>query len=186
MSSSTKPDERERLLGFYLGLLTEDAGRCSNETNKILQCHVRFAYLMAQRIDDASNSHYNLKYNESETSRLASDISASADSLSTFVTKMKDNLNSFVSVLEELQVTVKREPSLAEQILGWVKSLFKAIARILATVCPPISALLHHSAAPKVQKSAVVVSTLGQAAAIFCAGDSGALLEHILSLQAQE
>jgi hypothetical protein len=133
MSSSTRQDERERLglLRFYLGLLKEDAGRCSNETNAILQCHVRFASLMAQRIDDASKSQYNLKYDDSETMRLANDISEAADSLSTYVTKMKDNLNSFVSVLEEIQVTVKKEPSLAEQILGWLKYLFKAIARSL-------------------------------------------------------
>jgi hypothetical protein len=188
MSSSTaKPDERERLLRFYLGLLKEDAGRCSNEANAILQCHVRFASLMAQRIDDASKSRHKLKYDHSETTRVASDISASADSLSTYVIKMKDNLNSFVSVLEEVQVTVNRDRSPAGQIVGWLKSLFNTIARILAIVCPPISALLRHSAEPDVQRSAVVVSTLGQAAAIFCAVDSGAFLEHItVPLQGQK
>ncbi|KAF8497559.1 hypothetical protein F5888DRAFT_297945 [Russula emetica] len=172
MSNSKKPDERERLLRFYTGLLKENAGRCSNETNAILQCHVRFASLMAQRIDDASVSQYNLKYDDSETTRLAKDISEAADSLSTYVAKMKENLNSFVSVLEEIQVTVKKEPSLAEQILGWLKYLFKAIARILATVCPPISALLPHSAEPKVQKLAPAVSALGKAAGEFCTADS--------------
>jgi primosomal protein N'' len=115
---------------------------CSNAANKILQRHVRFASLMAQRIDDASKSQYNLKYDYSETTRLANDISEASRSLSIYVTDMKDNLDKFVSVLEEVQVTVKKEPSLAERILGWLKYLFKAIARILATVCPPISALL--------------------------------------------
>jgi hypothetical protein len=180
MSNSKKPDERERLLRFYLGLLKEDAGWCSNATNAILQCHVQFASLMAQRIDDASKSQYNLKYDESETTRLANDISEASRSLSIYVTKMKDNLNSLVSVLEKVQVTVKKERSLAERILRWLKSLFKSIARIFATFCPPISAFLLHSAEPKAQKTASAVSTLGKAAATFCAADSGAFLEHII------
>jgi hypothetical protein len=66
-----------------------------------------------------------------------------------------------------------------------LKYLFKAITRILATVCPPISALLFHSDDPKVQQSAIVVSTLGQAAAIFCVVDSSAFLEHIVPREAQ-
>lgn len=176
--SPKKPDEREELLRFYLGLLKEDAKKCSNATNAILQCHVQFAFLMAQRIDDASES-YNLKYDNSETTRLASDISDTADLLSTNVSRMKDNLNSFVSDLEEVQVIVKKEPSLGEQILGWLKSLSKAIARILATLCPPISTILLHSADSKVKMSACAVSTLGKAAATFCTPDPGALLEHI-------
>jgi hypothetical protein len=142
---------------------------------------------MVRRIDDASKSQCNLKYDDSETTRLANDISEAADSLSIYVTKMKDDLKSFVSVLEEVQVAVKKEPSLVEKILGWLKYLFKAIARILATVCPPISALLLHSAEPKVQKSAYAVSTLGEAAATFCAADPGAFLGHIiLPLQGQK
>ncbi|KAF8497558.1 hypothetical protein F5888DRAFT_297648 [Russula emetica] len=166
-SGSEKPDERERLLRFHLGLLKEDAGWCSNATNVILQYHVRFASLMAQRIEDASNSQYNFTYDDSETTRLANDIREAADSLSIYVTEMKSDLDSFVSFLEEVQVTMEMEPSLAEKILGWLKYLFKAIARILASVCPPISALLLHSAEPKVQKSAFFVSTLGEAAATF-------------------
>jgi hypothetical protein len=100
---------------------------------------------------------------------------------------MNDNLNTFVSVLEEVQVTVKEEPSLAEKILGWLKYLFKAIARILATVCPLISALLLQSTEPKAQKSVFAVSTLGEAAATFCTADPGAFLEHItVPLQGQK
>jgi hypothetical protein len=135
---------------------------------------------MAQWIDDASESQYNLRYDGSETTRIANDISEASRSLSINVTDMMNNLDSFVSVLKEAQVAVKKELSLAEQILGWLKYLFKAITRILATVCPPISALLFHSDDPKVQQSAIVVSTLGQAAAIFCVVDSGAFLEHII------
>jgi hypothetical protein len=179
MSSSKKPDERERPLRFYLGLLKEEAGLCSNATNEILKCHVQFASLMAQRIDDASKSQYKLKYDGSETTRLANDIREASRSLSIHVTKMKDNLNSFVSALEKIQVTVKKQRSLVERILGWLKSLFKAIARIFATFCDPISALLLHSAEPKLQESASAASTLRKAAATFFAADSGAFLEHI-------
>jgi hypothetical protein len=135
---------------------------------------------MAQRIDDASKSQYSLKYDDSETTRLANDISEASRSLSIHVTKMKDNLNKFVSVLEKVQVTVKKEPSLVERILGWLKSLFKVIARIIATFCTPISVFLLHSAEPKLQKTAIAVSTLGKAAASFCAADSGAFLAHII------
>jgi hypothetical protein len=178
MSDTEKPDERERLLRFYLGLLKEEAGWCSNATNEILQCHVRFASLMAQRIDDASKSQYNLTYDDSETTRLAKDISEASRSLSINVSKMMCNLGSFVSVLEEAQVTVKKEPSLVERILGWLKYLFKVIARILATVCPPIPALLP-SAKPKAQKSGPPASTLREAAAKFCTADPGVFLVHI-------
>jgi hypothetical protein len=180
MTGSKKPDEREESLRSCLGRLKEHAGLCSNATNEILQYHVQFADLMAQRIDDASESQNNLRYDDEETTRLANDISASADELSTYVTKMIDNLNSFVSILEDVQVTAKEEPSLAEKILGWLKYLFKVIARILATVCPLISALLLQSTELKVQKTAVAVSTLGEAAATFCTADPGAFLEHIV------
>jgi len=170
-SSSKKPDDREQELRFYLRLLREDAGWCSNATNEILKVHVQFASLMAQRIDDASESQYRLKYEE-KTMSLANDISEASRSLSIYVTKMKDNLNSLVSTLERIQVTVKEERSLVERILGWLESLFKAIARILVIFCPPISAHLFHSAEPKVQKAAFVVSTLGVAATTFCAAYS--------------
>ena len=171
--SSTRPDERERLLRYYLGLLKKHAEICSNAANEILQCHVRFASLMAQRIDDASESQYNLRYNE-ETTRLANDISDAADLLSTYVTKMQENLNSFVSTLEEVQTTMKKEPSRVERILRWLKSLFKVVARIIAIVCPPVSALLPQS------KARNAVSALGEAAREFCRADPGAFLEHII------
>ncbi len=167
MSESKKPDEREQVLRFYLGLLKKEAGWCLNETNKILRCHVRFASLMAQRIDDASKSQYNLKYDDSETTRLAKGINEASRSLSINVSKMVDDLSSFVSALEEVQVTLKKEPSLVERILGWLKHLFNVIARILATVCPPISALLP-SAEPKEEKSGHSASILREAAAKFC------------------
>lgn len=144
--------------------------------------------MIAQRIDDASKSQYKLKYDDPETTRLASDIREASRSLSINVSKMKDNLDSFVSVLEKIQVTVKRqkERSLAERILGWLKSLFKAITRIFATLFSPISGFLLYSADPRVRESAFAASTLRKAAATFSAADSGAFFKHIIILLCQD
>jgi hypothetical protein len=57
---------------------------------------------MAQRIDDMSGPQHNFEYDDSETTRLANDIRRASRSLSIHVTKMKDNLGSFVSVLEKV------------------------------------------------------------------------------------
>jgi hypothetical protein len=147
---------------------------------------------MAERIDDASKPQSTLKYDNSETTRLASKIRASAESLSEYVTKMKDDLNSFVSDLEEVQVMLKKEPSVPvpakkeswlEWILGLLKSLFNAIVRFLrlATACIPIPTFLH-SAEPRRRP----FSALKQGAAKFCTATSGAFLERIiLPLQEQ-
>ena len=168
---------------MYLWLLKEHAGRCSNEANKILQYHVQFASLMAQRMDNASKSQYTLKYDDSETTRLANDISDAADSLSTYVAKMKDNLDAFVSVLQDVQVTVKKEPSLKEWIMGWLKYLYQATTRILATVCPSIFTV---ASSPEPNKQ-IPVSTLQQGAATFCTAKPGAFSEHInFPLQGQK
>jgi methyl-accepting chemotaxis protein len=174
-----KRDRREQQLRSYIGHLKENTLLCSNTTNEILRYHVQFASLMAQCIDDASKSQYNLKYGDLETTELAKKINKASDSLAINVTEMKDNLDLFVSALEEVQSAVKNEQSLAEQILRWLKSLFKAISSILATVCPPISDL-HPSAEPKRQNSEFLVTTLREAAIKFCTADPGAFLEHII------
>ena len=182
MSSPEKPDEREKLLRFYLGVLKGDAGRCSNEANKILQHHVRFASLMAQRIDDASESQCNLRYDDSETARLANDISKAADLLSADVTKTKHTLDKFVSVLEEVKATVEKEPSpgkepsLLKRFLRLLKNLFQAIARFLASVVSWVRGK------PRGEKweGGIPPSTLEEAAATLCTGDPGTFLEHII------
>lgn len=135
-ASSKKPDGQEQELRLYIVLLKENARRFSNATNKILRYHVQFASLMAQRIDDVPKSQYNLIYDNSETTRIANYIREASDSLSTYVTQIKENLKLFVSVLEEVHVTMKKEPSWAEWILGWLKYLFKSIAMIFATIYP--------------------------------------------------
>jgi hypothetical protein len=138
---------------------------CSNTANEILQFHAQFASLMARRIDDASNSQCILKYDGSETKRLARDISKASRSLSTNVTMMKGSLDSLVSTLEGVQVALKKGRSQEQQSLRSLKSLFKAIA-ILTTVSPHISAL-PPSAEPRRQKSIFPDSTLKEAAVKF-------------------
>jgi hypothetical protein len=150
----------------------------STATDAILQYHVLFASLMARRIDDASEFQYNMKCDDSETTRLAKNISDASRSLSITVASMKDGVDLFVSALQNVQVAMKHERSLAERILRWLKSLFKVIASTLDTVCLPISAV-PLPAEPKRQKSAILVSTLREAAAKICTADPGAFSEHI-------
>jgi hypothetical protein len=169
MNDSKKPDEREQTLRVYLGRLKDQARSCSNTTDEILQHHVLFASLMAQRIDDASKSPYNLKYDGPETTKLAKDINKASRSLSTNVTQMMYDLNLFVSTLEKLQVAAKTERSLAEHTLRWLKSLLKAVAG----TCPPVSPLSPSAPFP--------ISALREAATKFCTVDSGALLAYIQS-----
>jgi hypothetical protein len=175
MSSSENPG---KLPSFDLERLKENSELCSVATNEILRCHVRFAFLMAERIDDASKPQSSLNYDNSETTKLAIKIRTSADSLSEYVTKMKDDLDSFVSDLEEVQFTLKKElsaqvtakkESWPAKILRLLKSLFKAIARLLrlATSCIPI---FRPSAEPERRP----VSALEEGAAKFCTADSGA------------
>jgi hypothetical protein len=164
---------------------------CSKKTDDILQYHVQFASLMAQRIDDASKSHNNLKYDGPETMKLANDIAEASSWLSIYVTEMTHDLDSFVSALEEIQAKVKvtKERSLAERILRWLKSLFKAIAVVIATISPMISNTLCTFPLPVTLGCAVAVTALGKAASLFCEKDPdpGALLENIvLPLQEQK
>ena len=143
----------------------------------ILQCHVHFSYLMAQRMDDMSNSQcMGLNYDDSETTRLANDISQASRELSLYVTRMNDNLISFVSTLEKIQET-RKEQKLVEWILEWLKSLFKALARIFVTFGPVITPFLH-SIAPNASWVEPAASTFYVAARTFCIATSGAFLEH--------
>ena len=134
---------------------------------------------MARRIDDASKSQYSLKYGGSETTKVAKDINRASRLLSTNVTQMTNVLNLFVSALEDVQVAMKTERSLAEHILRWQESLFKTIGDIFATVCPSIFPL-PPSTEPKRQKCAFPVSALREAAPKFCTPVPGAFLEQII------
>ena len=134
---------------------------------------------MARRIDNASKSQNNLKYDDSETTTIAIKIKTASRSLMIFVSRIEGNLKSFVSALEEVQVAVK-EQSLAEKFLGWLKYLLKAIVSVVAAVCSPISSLLSRIE-PNPQYLASGVSTLRKAAAEFCRADPGTFSEHIIS-----
>ena len=173
-SDSNKRDEREKTLRLYLGRLKERAGLCSKETDEILQYQVRFASLMAQRIDDASRSQGNLICDSPEAKELAEDINKASGLLSTNVERMTYELCSFVSVLEKMQ---GKELSLLERILLWLESMFNAIAAIFATIAS-ISDIVSHCPDPKVRGCALALTALGQAASVLC----GAFLEHITPL----
>ena len=175
-SDAEKQDKREEQLRSCLTRLKANAWTYSTATDAILRSHNLFASLMAQRIDDASKFQYNMKYDDSETTRLAKAIGDASSSLSTTVTSMKDGVDLFVSVLQNAQVAMKNERSLAKRILRWLRSLFKVIARILDTGVRP-------SAEPKRQKSAVLASTLREAATKFCTADLGAFLDPIIPAQ---
>jgi hypothetical protein len=59
---------------------------------------------MAQQMDYVSKSRLEgLNCDESETTRLASDISQVSRELSLYITLMTDNLSSFVSTVEKIQ-----------------------------------------------------------------------------------
>jgi len=172
--SSDKPDERERVLRHHLGLLREDASRCSKATDAILLGHAQFAYLMARRIDGASKSWLKgLKYG-SDTTRLANDINKASRLLSLHVTQMQANLASFVSALEKMEIRKKK--STAQRVLGWLKYLFNALASIFA-LGTFVSPFLH-SVAPGVSMISPAASMLWKAAAAFCGMASGTSLEH--------
>jgi hypothetical protein len=134
---------------------------------------------MARQMDYASNSRLKaLICGDSETTRLANDISQASRELSLYVTHMNDNLSSFVSDLEKIQEsTVRKEQVLAEWIWEWLKSLFEALAGIFITFGPVIVPVLH-SIAPKASWVEPAASTLYIAARAFCIATSGAFSEH--------
>ncbi|KAN0139262.1 hypothetical protein V8E53_002763 [Lactarius tabidus] len=161
--SSEKFEERERVLRHHLSLLREDVGWCSRATDQILLCHAQFAYLMARRIDRASRSWLKgLKYGQ-DTTRLANDINKASRALSQHVAQMQENLKSFVSALEKMEV---RKNSMARRILGWLKLLFNALASIFA-LGSFVSPFLN-SVGPGVGLILPVASALWKAAAEFC------------------
>jgi hypothetical protein len=168
--SSEKFEERERVLRHHLTLLREDVGWCSRATDRILLYHAQFAYLMAQRIDDASRSWLKgLKYGQ-DTTRLANGINKASCALSQHVTQMQVNLKSFVSALEKMKV--QKESSKAKRIFGWLKHLFNGLANIFAHgsfVLPFLD-----SVAPGVSLIASGASVLCRAAAFFCGAASEA------------
>jgi hypothetical protein len=138
-----------------------------------------------------SKAQRDLKYKGPGTTELAKKIRKASALLSTHVSQMTFDLKSFVSNLktaqaaaekERTQVAVEKERSLAERILWWLKSLFKAIATIFATFSPSTSGTHRHHPDPKVRGGALADTALGQAASEFCTMDSGAFLKHIILL----
>ena len=81
----------------------------------ILKYHVRFAFLMAQRIEDASNSQDNLICDSPEARELAEDINNASSLLSINVHIMTSELESFVSILKEMKVTLVKRTAAPEK-----------------------------------------------------------------------
>ncbi|KAH9017200.1 hypothetical protein EDB84DRAFT_1581806 [Lactarius hengduanensis] len=149
------------VLRHHLTLLREDVGHCSRATDAILLCHAQFAYLMAQRIDDASRSWLKgRKYGQD----FSNDINKASRVLFQHVAHMQGNLKLFISALEKMEV--QKKSSTARQILGWLKYLFNALASIFA-LRSFVSPFLH-SVAPGLSLIAPAASTLWKAAAAFC------------------
>ena len=124
---------------------------------------------MAGQIDDASKSCSKGLDCGTDTRRLANVIATASRSLSQSVVKMKGDLNSFVSYLENMQV--KKEQSTAQWILGWLKLFFNALAGIFAlgTFIAPFL----RSVAPGMDVIAPVASALCIAAAELCKTAAG-------------
>ena len=164
-----KPDERERDVRQYIGWLTESARQCSEATDDILRCHAHFACLMAEQIDGASRSCPKGLDCGTDTRRLANVIAMASRSLSKSVVKMKSDLNSFVSYLENMQV--KKEQSTAQWLFGWLKLFFNALAGIFAlgTFIAPFL----RPVAPGIDVIAPVASALCMAAAELCKTAAG-------------
>ena len=164
-------DERERMLRHHLTLLREDVSWCSRATDEILLCHVEFANLTAQRIEDASGSWLIELSRSQDTTRLANKINKASSELSEQVTKMQGNLKSFVIALEKM-----KGQSTARWVLGWLKYLLKAIASIFE-----LGSFLYtflHTVAPGVGKTAPIATTLWNAASAFRGASSGMFLSE--------
>jgi len=157
-----KPDKREREVRHYIVCLRQDAGQCSETTDKILWCHAQFASLMAQQIDGATKSKPKAL---EDTKVLANYISTASRSLSQNIAKMNSDLELFVSYLEKMKVKEEKK-SILRRILGWLKLFFKALAGIFALgTC--IAPFLK-TVAPGVDLIAPAASALSIAAAELC------------------
>ena len=143
---------------------------------------------MAQRIDYASKFQYNVNAGPDATklNDFTEDINRASGFLSTNVEKMIFELGSLVSSLKKAQLTVEKERSLAERILGWLKSLFKAISTVSVALTRPISRIVRHHSDPKVEVYALDDTPLRQGASDIWKGESGAFIEHIILLQEQK
>jgi hypothetical protein len=123
---------------------------------------------MALRMDDVSKSKTKvLNYDDSETTRLDNDIRKASHSLSLHVKSMMKDLSSFVSALEEIKDRARNQ-TLKGRILGWLKSLFKVLARIVVTLGPVIINLLAPGLSDTVDSLWMAASTIfGEASGAF-------------------
>ena len=181
--NSEKPDERERKVRHHLARLRVSASGCSKATNEILRCHTHFAYTMARRIDGASKSWFKGLDCDTDTTKLANDIARASRSLSQNVVELQNDLASFVSDMEKIEV--KKEQSIARRIFGWLKHLFNTVGNIFAL--GSFIAPFLHSVAPGVGMGLSVGSALCKAAAEFCERAAGTFHRmHTSTVQVNE
>jgi hypothetical protein len=157
--------ENLRLRSHVYGL-KRLARECSEETDEILQYHVRFAPLMAQRIGDASKAQYTVNTGP-EATELAKDINEASRTFSEIVGRMTRELRSLVYTLENIQVKVEKKKEKKQRS----KLLSNAISVILGGSTPPN--ITTQDGAPTDSDTAS-----RQAGSEFRV--AGALLEHIV------
>ena len=161
---------------------------CATETNDILQNHVRFANLMAQQINDASKPQNDSRYDRTmaEMARIAEETRAASSNLSANISRMNDELGTFVETLEGINIKTKKKESMPRKILRWLSFLVTAIQAIFA---PPSTTLVSLVFNPdlNIRGCLLALTPLGQAAQVFCKMGSGAALEHVaLPLQGRK
>ena len=141
-------------------------------TNAILLRHAQFAHLMARRIHGASKSwKKRLQYDTNTTTKLADEIAKLSRSLLQHVEQMRADLAAFVDALGKMEPKEKKKKRAKWRILGWLKHLFKALARIfdLGSFILPLVPFVP----PGVDLIASAGSTLMRAAAALCEAAKG-------------
>ena len=121
--SSEKPDERVRNVRQRLDWLMESVNWCLTATNEIVRCHAQFAYMMARRINGASDF-------DNVMEELARDMATASTSLSQRIGNLKSDLAKLVSVLEEMEV--KKKQSTTQRILGWLEVFLNGLAEVFS------------------------------------------------------
>ena len=124
--SSEKPDERGGNVRQRLDWLKESVNWCSAATNDIVLCHAHFAYLMARRINCATDLDQFIR-------ELAKDMATASSSLSKKMGDMKSDLAGLVSALEKIEV--KKNQSTTQRILGWLEGFLEVLVKVFS--CGP-------------------------------------------------
>jgi hypothetical protein len=140
-------------------------------TNAILLRHAQFARLMARRIHGASKSWKKRLRYDTDTTKLANEITELSRSLLQHVAQMRADLAAFVDALEKMELKRKKKKRAKWRILGWLKHLFKALAKVfdLGSFILPLVPFVP----PGVDLIASAGSALMRAASALCGAAKG-------------